>query len=267
VAEDDRPATVESLSGHSPSESGSFAPPGEGSTKAEARAADEAAAMRKLRACPSAEAKAAGFVKCPGRGAFGLRRQTRQADVSRACPAESGTQVGAPPPAREGAPAPDQSGRTGPRPGSCESGGPPNPGSGTVGQTRGFGRGILPAADRSFGTGAAADGSRNRQGFDLPSGEPSGLRPCRGARGETERGRNALEGPRRTGARAPAQVRSSKKPSRIASPPRPGVHRDGTVGAGGNVSPHYCLRTPLPLRSAPAPPARRTAAEPERLPS
>src|SRR6187399_3742797 len=57
-----------------------------------------------LRACPLADAKAAGIVKCPGSGTFGYRTKTDgTTDFGPdSCPAESGTQVGALPPAETG---------------------------------------------------------------------------------------------------------------------------------------------------------------------
>lgn len=60
---DDLPATEESLPSHSPSRTAFRLTTGSGEAKG--RAADEAAARRKLRACPLADAKAACFVKRP----------------------------------------------------------------------------------------------------------------------------------------------------------------------------------------------------------
>src|SRR5206468_12813401 len=70
---DDLPATGESLPSHSPSRSQAGRPRTARWVEAKGRAADEAAARRKLRACPLADAKAAGFVKRPReiRPAFG----------------------------------------------------------------------------------------------------------------------------------------------------------------------------------------------------
>ena len=67
------PATARAEPGRSPS--------GGKAAEAKGRAADEAAARRKLRACPFADAKAAGFVKRPIRNPRSLRarRETRQA--------------------------------------------------------------------------------------------------------------------------------------------------------------------------------------------
>jgi hypothetical protein len=54
-----------------PETSGDPVPP-DGCPRSGGGAADEAAAMRKQRACPLADAKAAGFVKRPGSGPFGV---------------------------------------------------------------------------------------------------------------------------------------------------------------------------------------------------
>ena len=62
---DDLPATGESLPSHSLSQSQAGRLRVAGQAEAKGRAADEAAARRKLRACPLADAKAAGFVKRP----------------------------------------------------------------------------------------------------------------------------------------------------------------------------------------------------------
>ena len=82
----------------------------------------------------------------------------------------------------------------------------------------------------------------NRQGFG-PDGEPAGK----------PEGAQAPEGLRRTAPEPPAQVRPRNSPKRTASPPRLGDPRRGTVGAGGNVSPHF-LFGPHFLSGAPSKP-------------
>ena len=96
----------------------------------EGGAADEAAARRKLRACPLADAKAAGFVKRPSQiqRAFGLEDEgtgrTKEREFRKFCPAEGRSSDRAPPPAKAGSfGSGAASGRTGLRPGSCEPGG------------------------------------------------------------------------------------------------------------------------------------------------
>jgi hypothetical protein len=111
---DDLPATEGRLPSHSPSGSRAGRLRAIGQAEVDGRAADEAAARRKLRACPLADAKAAGFESAHGiQAAFGhvgdqfgtggLRVEgTGQAGHrtfgSRTSPAESGTSVRAPPP-------------------------------------------------------------------------------------------------------------------------------------------------------------------------
>jgi hypothetical protein len=69
---DDLPATGESLPSHSLSQSQAGRLRVAGRVEAKGRAADEAAARRKLRACPLADAKAAGFESAHGfQAAFG----------------------------------------------------------------------------------------------------------------------------------------------------------------------------------------------------
>lgn len=172
--------------------------------RSEGRAADEAAAMRMLRACPLADAKAAGFVKCPGSGTFGCRTEKgRMTDFGPgSCPAESGTQVGALPPAGKGF-GPEPSGRTGFRPGSCETGGPRAQVHGPPGRPEASAKGNpAESRNRCFGGGSVGQQdpeprfrncqAANRQGFG-PDGEPAGK----------PKGAQASEGPRRNGTRAP----------------------------------------------------------------
>ena len=125
---DDLPATGESLPSHSLSQSQAGRLRVAGQVEAKGRAADEAAARRKLRACPLADAKAAGFESAhrspgglrargkPSGGTPDLRVQDQPGGKrdfgQRAATGE------------EGASAPDLPGRTGFRPGSCETGGP-----------------------------------------------------------------------------------------------------------------------------------------------
>lgn len=145
----------------------------------EGRAADEAAAMRKLRACPLADAKAAGFVKCPpgfrtpgpepnrqatGPGSRTVRRKRNFG--SRAATGEDRVS------------ARFSSGRTGLRPGSCEKGGPRISVHGPPGDPRLRPRDpperepeLRPRCPRRWGAGEP-------RGFPgSASGEPPGLRP------------------------------------------------------------------------------------------
>ena len=110
------------------------------------------------------------------------------------------------------------------------------------GGTRGFGRGsrrtrnrrLRPRnrrwreAGREFRIRRAA----NRQGFG-PDGEPAGKPECGFGSGRTPE--EAAPGP-------PVQARHLETAQR-GMPRLPGrFTREGTVGAGGNAGPHYCLR-------------------------
>lgn len=125
---DDLPATGESLPSHSLSQSQAGRLRVAGQVEAKGRAADEAAARRKLRACPLADAKAAGFESAhrspgdlrargkPSGGTPDLRVQDQPGGKR-----DFGQRAAT---GGEGASAPDMPGRTGFRPGSCETGGP-----------------------------------------------------------------------------------------------------------------------------------------------
>ena len=156
---DDLPATGESLPSHSLSRCQAGRLRAAGQAEAKGRAADEAAARRKLRACPLADAKAAGFVKRPsvsnrpsgGREATGGTPDLRVQDQPGGKrDFGSGAATG-----KEGASAPDLPGRTGFRPGSCETGGPRTSVHGRQAETE------ASAEDPAIiGTGASAEGPR-----------------------------------------------------------------------------------------------------------
>lgn len=176
---------------------------------------------------PDAEAEAAGFVKRPtGTGclrAEGTDQAGHRTFGFRTGPTESGTSVRAPSPERKSASARDVSGRTGFRPGSCETAG-----------TQGFGRWTCQAEPRLRPRIASAiaprlrrrcgddgNGGRespicqaaNRQGFG-PDGEPAG----------NPEGARSPEGLREAAVWTPGSGMVSKPPSRTASPPRLGAH-------------------------------------------
>lgn len=85
------------------------------------------------------------------------------------------------------------------------------------------------------------DGGKRDVSSKPPNGEPPGLRPWSGSpRGNRLRLRPEKD-PGGSGARTPGSgVFTRNRPTRDASPPRLGSGR-GTVGAGGNAGPHYCL--------------------------
>jgi hypothetical protein len=191
---DDLPATGDSLPSHSPSGNRADRLRAAGRTDAEGRAADEAAARRKLRACPLANAKAACFVKRP-RNPGGLRARggpIRNREPSGLRNRKGGTPDFGPGPVRRKAGLrPTRRHRrrrsfgfivlrAGPEAsafGSCETAG-----------TQGFGRwtcqaepGLRPRiprrAEPKASAGGTAKAGRRISVPNLPSGEPPGLRP------------------------------------------------------------------------------------------
>jgi len=239
---DDLPATGESLPSHSLSQSQAGRLRVAGQAEAKGRAADEAAARRKLRACPLADAKAAGFESAHGfQAAFGhvgnhpgrtpdLRVQDQPGGKrdfgQRAATGE------------EEVSASELPGRTGFRPGSCETGGP---------RTSVHGRQAEPEASAEDPAingpelrPRDRDGGKRDVSSEPPNGEPPGLRPWSGSpRGNRLRLRPEKD-PGGSGARTPGSGAATRnRPERDASPPRLGFSK-GTVGAGGNVGPHYC---------------------------
>jgi hypothetical protein len=183
---DHLPATGDSLPSHSPSRAASRLTRREAAERKAGRLTKPPPGGR-WRACPSADAKAAGFVKRPsvsqwpsGRretvsGGEDLRVQHpagRKRDLGQRA-ATGGTSGSGPadPPGSEGL-----------RPGAAK-GGPGASAQGTPGRTE------ASAEDPAgCGTGASALGTATAgsgtQVPNLPSGEPPGLRPCRGARGK-----------------------------------------------------------------------------------
>ena len=162
---DDLPATGDSLPSHSQGVAGYRSSDRQG-RRSGGRAADEAAARRKLRACPLADAKAACFVKRPLGYPSGLRmrgaakRTRHRAFGSRTCPAASGA-FG---PARctPAGPRASAHGLSGGTEASAED--PARSGmSASAGMPNGLER------ERKFPIRRAA----NRQGFG-PDGEPAG---------------------------------------------------------------------------------------------
>src|ERR1051325_11020138 len=133
-----------------------------GTGEAKGRAADEAAARRKLRACPLADAKAACFVKRPkgfqpAFGQAGNLEARHRTFGSRTRPAESGTSVRAPPPVDLRASARDSPGQD--RASAREL---------RKRRTQGFGSwtpgGTGASASDPAGRGTEGFGRRNRQG-------------------------------------------------------------------------------------------------------
>ena len=148
----------------------------------EGGAADEAAARRKLRTCPLAEAKAAGFVKRPP-GTGRLRAEgTGQADrtsfgMDGLPGGKRDLRIYAPPPARREASAERIVGQD--RAWSRELRNRREPRAsahGSPGGTSGFGQGSRRLRHQGFGGGDGKAGSGTRVP-NPPSGEPPGLRP------------------------------------------------------------------------------------------
>lgn len=146
------------------------------------RAADEAAARRKLRACPLADAKAAGFVKRP-QVSTGLRaRRNHRPDTGPSGPGPARRRAGlrsfAPPPAEKALRR--RTCRAGPGfPGSCETG---DPGfrSGTARRNPRLRPRIPPSPEPKLRP-RDRDGGKRDVSSEPPNGEPPGLRPWSGS--------------------------------------------------------------------------------------
>jgi hypothetical protein len=242
---DDLPATEDSLPSHSPSRDRPL-PSGIKLIEADGRAADEAAARRKLRACPLANAKAACFESAHrNQGSSDLRNRTGgtpdlrvQDRPGRKRDFGSRAATGS-----EGASASEGSGRTGLRLGSCEPGRDPgltlmDLSGGTRASaldpagrgTKGFGRRNRQSGKRSFGFESAK--RRTARASALTGslrGNPKRLRPWRDSGGC-----GALAGLFGASAWLPPL-----ETARRGMPCFGKAEREGTVGAGSDVGPHY----------------------------
>ena len=177
---DSLPETGDRLPSHSPSGNRAGRLRAARRMEAEGRAADEAAARRKLRACPLANAKAAGFVKRPpgteslragGTGQAGHRTSVQDLSDGKRDFGQRAVTGG------EGASAFCPSGRTGFRPGSCEAAGTQDFGPWTC-QAEPRLRPRIPLnAEPKASARGTADAGRGTSVPNLPSGEPPGLRP------------------------------------------------------------------------------------------
>jgi hypothetical protein len=212
-----------------------------GRRKANGRAADEAAARRTMAGLPFSGCESGRLREAPI-GTESLRaRGTDQAGHRtfgfRTSPAESGISVSASPPAETGF-GPDRSGRTGFRPGSCETADPGFRSMDCQADPRPRPR-IPPVAE------PRASALRNREGGERnasskpPSGEPPGLRPWSGSqRGHRKRLRPRTDSGRKR-QKSPRLRRRFLETAQRGTPRLPGrVLREGTVGAGGNAGPH-----------------------------
>ena len=149
-----------------------------GGAGAKARAADEAAAMRKLRACPLADARVAGFVKRPRVSRPSGSEPKRQGWASaHHLSGRSETQVGALPPAKTGLRPFHCRAGLGFGPGAAKPAGPRTPSLDLPGRAEGFGRKLsCRRQSRASATGLPMVGAGTSVP-ELPSGEPPGLRP------------------------------------------------------------------------------------------
>jgi hypothetical protein len=194
--------------------------------RSEGRAADEAAAMRKLQACPLADAKAARLREAPKRFPAPSGDRSRQTGRAPARPVrrKRDLRIGAPP-----------TGGTQPRLGTggqgrasarnCERQ-PQGFGSWTVRQQPRRQPRCRPIAN----PGVSAKGRRDGQEDGKPRFSGSAERRTARAsaltgspRGKPERSASFAKDPGET-ARAPARDLSRNLPARTASPPRLGVH-------------------------------------------
>jgi hypothetical protein len=164
--QDELSATRGSLPSHSPRRIGPVSARRQGGS-CNGKAADEAAARRKLRACPLADAKAAGFESAHRlRRPSGTRSRQAGSGFRFACrPAGSGTSVNALPPAKEGfRPRPSRAG-PGFDPGAAKTVGPRVSAHDLPRRNRGFGRGSFHFRFRYFGGGSEMVGRGGAQVF------------------------------------------------------------------------------------------------------
>ena len=248
--------------GHSSSEADG-SPHQAGRPNSEGRAAEEAAARRKLRACPLADAKAAGFQSAhPVPIAFGREEPTGRPDSGQVCQAESGIFGSARCQPAEPSPGLGTLGQERASARNCERQ-PLGFGSWTVRQIQGFGQGACLSRPQ------ASAGEREGQ----EDGEPrfSGSAERRTARasaltgsprGKPKRSASFAEDPGGTAFRASARALSRNRPARTASPPRLGVHPRRDSGGWRRRQP------PFLFRADPAPSTIQsgTAARPPRWP-
>jgi len=103
-------------------------------------------------------------------------------------------------------------------------------------QSPGFGQGNLPFTAKA--SAEARDGGDRNLGFGSAVRRTARASALTGSQRGNPKERKL---PKDSGERPepPAQVRPRNSPKRTASPPRLGDPRRGTVGAGGNVSPHF----------------------------
>ena len=152
---------------------------------------------------------------------------------------------------------PDLSGRTGFRPGSCERWNPELRFMDRQAEP-GFRPWIPPDAGPPASAGGNARVGRRISVRNLPSGEPSGLRPCRGASGETP-GWRFGDGRRLRRKRARASVRitcleTSRRETAFAS--QAGFDAKGQWGLAATPAPiNLCARSARARRSSQPRPA------------
>jgi hypothetical protein len=159
------------------------------SSGAKGGAADEAAARRTMAGLPFSGCERGRLREAPKWFPGGLRARGKPQRGTGPSgpmnpPAESGISVSALPPVEPWASARGSSGQDRASARGLRNRRTQGFGSWTARQNRGFGRGSCRMRNRGFRRGTARAGS-GTQVPNLPSGEPSGLRPCRGARGET----------------------------------------------------------------------------------
>ena len=116
-------------------------------------------------------------------------------------------------------------------PGAAKPAGPRTSVHGLVRRNQGFGSRIPPERGPKASAGGPARTGSGTRVPNLPSGEPPGLRPCRGARRGNRIGLRPLSDSGGSGARASALVSAtSKPPCANASPPRQGLTRRDSGG-------------------------------------
>jgi hypothetical protein len=177
-------------SGHSPSEAGLFVPPGDEVHEAEAGRLTKpppcgccGLALERMR---KRQASSSARVPVDLRVRQDRNRRGRKTSVRKPRPAESEAKAGAPPPAEGGLRPIGRRAGPGFAARELRNGGTGTSVRGPSGRPRGFGRGFLPERNRASARGPRRQEPEFARISELPSGEPPGLRPRRGARGEPE---------------------------------------------------------------------------------
>jgi len=167
----------------------------------------------------------------------------------RTCPGKSGTSVSALPPAKKELRLPICRAGPGFGPGAAKRREPRASAHGPARRNHGFGQGSCRTRFCGFRPVETPGQGRGTSVPKPPNGEPPGLRPRRGARGGTGLSCGSFRTPEE--AKPGLALASPLETARREGPGLPGwIRREGTVGAGGDVSPHYRFKGALQARES-----------------